>query len=98
MDLWVQGTAQEFAKFMQLAGSFLSHYVDDSLGTFYFYFISHTCNSCNSALSQIFSPKIQHGVNGSQISYLGLLATALNPGNFYELTEIDTYEKTTLGR
>ena len=47
--------------------------------------------------SRIFSPKFQQGANASQISYLELLTTTPNPGNFSDSIETGTYEKTTLG-
>lgn len=45
----------------------------------------------NSALFQIFSPKIQHGVKASQISSLELLTATPNPRNFSDSTEIVRY-------
>lgn len=41
LELVVHRSALGFAKFVQLAPSFRSHYIDDSLGGFYFYFVSH---------------------------------------------------------
>lgn len=42
MDLWVHGTAQEFAKFVQLAGSFLSRYIGDFWDRFFTFTLSVT--------------------------------------------------------
>lgn len=61
-----------------------SHFIGDSLVFSFTLSVIHAIagiSSGRSALSQIFSPKFQQGVNAFQISYLEFLTTTYNPGN-----------------
>ena len=82
----VYRTAEEFAKFLQLAGSFLSYCFVDSLDNFCLTLsVTHTIaviSPGNSVPFQTFFPKIQQRANVSQLSCLELLMTTSNPWIF----------------
>lgn len=61
-----------------------SHFIGDSLVFSFTLSVIHAIAVIfpgKSALSQMFFPKFQQGVNAFQISYLEFLTTTYNPGN-----------------